>query len=341
MAVDLLALAEEDGFKTVRHSTSRGGQYNGTCPWCCGHDRFRIQPNTGQYGFFACSQCGRKGSAVDYLIGKRGLSKMDALLEVGWKPKDGSEPRFILPAYALDERASWDEPPAQWQGAALDFALQSQKTLWGDQGRVALDYLRSRAFSDETIKKAMLGYHPAESWGPAREWGRNIKLWAGIVIPWLETGQGAIKVWRITVRSLAATDENRYKLVSSGSNGLYLVDSLKLKRYVVVMTEGEFDALSVAQECGDLVAVVATGTTEGSHTPRWVAALATQPKVAVAFDAEKDKGDAAADWWLQRLSNAQRLRPYWKDANQMLQDGVSLRDWTRPTVVSQIGRAHV
>ena len=53
--------------------------------------------------------------------------------------------------------------------------------------------------------------------------------------------------------------------------------------------EGEFDALSVVQECGDLVAVVASGTTKGSHTPRWVSLLAQQERVLVAFDAERDK----------------------------------------------------
>jgi Toprim-like len=82
----------------------------------------------------------------------------------------------------------------------------------------------------------------------------------------------------------------RYLQVPGGSNGLYLAQSLQLKRPVVVLTEGEFDALSLAQECGDLVAVVATGTTKGSHTPRWISLLAQQKRVLVAFDAERDKG---------------------------------------------------
>ena len=88
---------------------------------------------------------------------------------------------------------------------------------------------------------------------------------------------------------------------------MYLAQSLLLKRQAVVLLEGEFDALSVAQECGDLVAVVATGTTKGSHTPRWISLLAQQERVLVAFDAERDKGDADAEWWTRRLGNAQRL----------------------------------
>ena len=52
----------------------------------------------------------------------------------------------------------------------------------------------------------------------------------------------------------------------------------------------------------------------------------------MAFDAERDKGDADAEWWIQRLGNAQQLRPLWNDANQMLQDGVNLREWTSPAL---------
>jgi Toprim-like len=139
----------------------------------------------------------------------------------------------------------------------------------------------------------------------------------------------------------------RYLQVSGGSNGLYLVQSLLFKRPAVVLTEGELDALSIAQACGDLVAVVATGTTKGSHTPRWISLLAQQERVLVAFDAERDKGDAGAQWWIERLDNAQRLRPLWNDANQMLQDGVNLREWIRAAlaktaapVVTSPGESH-
>ena len=115
--------------------------------------------------------------------------------------------------------------------------------------------------------------------------------------------------------------------VAGGSNGLYLADILKRrKRAHTILVEGELDALSIFQTCRDLVHVVATGTTQGGHLPRWLSLLAQQEKVFVAFDAE-DKGDIAAKWWLSRLPNARRLRPWWHDANQMLQDGANLRDW--------------
>lgn len=84
---DLLTLVKQDGFRPIVYSHSRGGQYNGPCPWCGGHDRFRVQPNHGSYGWFACNQCCRRGSAVDYLMLKRGFSKWEALCAVGWRPR--------------------------------------------------------------------------------------------------------------------------------------------------------------------------------------------------------------------------------------------------------------
>lgn len=325
MESDLLTLIEQDGFRTVRRSTSRGGQYNGSCPFpdCGGTDRFRAQPNHGTYGWFACNQCGRKGSAIDYLILKRGYSKQEALATVGWCSTDGSTPHFTIPTYAYQEQPRWQEPPAQWQEAATDFYRMCQRVLWSPHGAAALAYLRRRGLSDAIIKHAFLGYHPRPERGSSHLWGKAVWLAQGIVIPWFV----AKNVWRITIRDETASEgQHRYTQVAGGSNGLYLADFLQRKRPVTVLTEGEFDALSIVQCCRDLVAVVATGTTQGSHTPRWVSLLAQQQRVLVAFDAE-ETGDRTAMWWVKRLGNAQRLRPCWKDASQMLQDGGDLRAW--------------
>jgi 5S rRNA maturation endonuclease (ribonuclease M5) len=254
---------------------------------------------------------------------KHGLSKQAALAEVGWMPKDGSIPSFLIPASAHEERPRWNEPPQPWQDAAIDFARQCQRLLWSQQGAQALAYLRGRGLCDKVIKGAMLGYHPSVAYGPAHLWGRAVKLPQGMVIPWFIEGL----LWRVTIRDeRVAQGSGRYTQIAGGSNGLYLADSLRLKRSAVVLVEGECDALSLAQECGDLVAVVAAGTTQGSHTPRWVARLSSQGRVLVAFDAE-EQGDRAATWWMERLENAERLRPVWKDVNQMLQDGADLRAW--------------
>ncbi len=335
MSFDLLAEMERDGFSTSRKSTSRNGQYNGHCIFACGglgKDRLRVQPNYGDYGWFACSVCETKGTGIDYLMIKRGWSKQEALKYVGWKPRDGSEPRFVIPRHVLtgEVNPTHEAPCKEWQTSAKAFVDYSVNLLWSEQGQGALDYLHSRGLKDETIQAAQLGYNPAEMKRPGDRWGQKGKiiLKQGIVIPWF-IGED---LWRITIRDETVVEGNdRYKQVAGGSNGLYLGYLLGYDRPVII-TEGEFDALSIAQEAGHHVSVVATGSTEGSHTARWIAALARKDLVFVAFDAE-EKGDRAAQWWLDRLENAHRLRPWWSDANQMLQDGIDLlNDWILPAI---------
>jgi hypothetical protein len=324
---DLLELLQEDGFTFVHQANSRGGQYNGPCVFegCGGKDRLRVQPHHGSYGWFACNQCERKGSAVDYLMLKRGMPRRDALATVGWTPKeqDADTERAIVPAYAQNERPRWQPPPECWSAAAAALIHYSQQVLWSEQGNSALAYLRQRGLSDQTIKEAMLGYFPQTREGARKAWGRPVKLYQGIVIPWFIDG----KVWRVTIRNeRIVSGMGRYRQLAGGSNGLYRADTIREARLPVVVTEGEIDALSIHQMCGDLVSVVATGTTEGSHTPRWISTLACQNQVLLAFDAE-EKGEKAATWWTARLPHARRLLPWWKDANQMLQDGADLRQW--------------
>lgn len=336
MVFELLAEMERDGFRSVRKANSRGGQYNGACILGCrglGNDRLWVQPNWGEFGWFKCNVCGDKGSGVDYLMIKRGYSKREALAYVGWKPRDGSEPRFIIPKSVLagEVHPTHSAPSAKWQETARGFIDYCREALWSEKGQEALEYLRARGLKDETIKEAQIGYNPAKLRQSAEKWGlkKHSILAQGITIPWII---GENEIWRITIRDEAATESsNRYKQVAGGSNGLYFGFLLGYDR-PVILVEGEFDALSIAQEAGHYVSPVATGSTEGAHTARWIAALAQKDMVLVAFDAE-EKGDKAAKWWLDRLENAHRIRPWWKDANQMLQDGVDLlNDWILPNI---------
>lgn len=338
MEFNLLAESIKDGFSPIRKSTSRGGQWNGACilPSCngLGRDRLRIQPHKGEFGWFFCSVCGASGTGIDWLILKRGYSKNEALKTVGWKPQDGSMPHFTIPRHVLtgDIHPTHQAPAGDWQTSAKAFVDYAVNLLWSEQGEPALEYLRGRGLKDETIKSAQLGYNPTEMLRPGVKWGREkpVKLWQGIVIPWFVGSE----LWRLTIRDETVADSDaRYKQVAGGSNGLYMAFSLHFNR-PTVLVEGEFDALSVAQECGKAVSVVATGTTEGSHTAKWLAALARKDLVLVAFDADA-AGDTAAKWWLERLESAHRIRPWWDDANQMLQDGIDLlNDWILPSLQS-------
>lgn len=84
----------------------------------------------------------------------------------------------------------------------------------------------------------------------------------------------------------------KYAQPAGGSGvALYGADGVN-EDLPVVLVEGEFDALAVAQEASDLVVAVATGSTHGTRHLRWLRLLQAVPVVLVAFD-----GDEARRGW--------------------------------------------
>jgi hypothetical protein len=205
-----------------------------------------------------------------------------------------------------------------WQRRAIEWTGEAIERLGSDEGKEALAYLLSRGLIEDTIKKARLGYarckHP--------ETKRSVPC---IVIPWY-AGEKIVKVQCRDIRPDVPHDERYFMLPGSSNDGLYLMDSLNLKRAATVVVEGEFDALIAAQECGDIASVVATGSTTGGQSFRNVARLASRSLVLVAFDNE-GKGESAALWWLDRLDNAIRYRPLAHDVNDMHLTGYDVRSW--------------
>jgi DNA primase len=204
-------------------------------------------------------------------------------------------------------------PDPDWQQANHHFVMRCQAYLWNELNRPALDYLlKQRGLHEETIKAAQLGYDP---------W-RQV-----ITIPWYLKQE----LWRVGARGLAP--QGRKGPVFAGFKpGLYQADRLTSDK-VVVLCEGEFDALVVNQVAGDVVAAVATGGIASARQIHWLARLTQVPAVLVAFDTEPS-GERAARWWLKKLPNAQRWRPIGaKDPNDMvIKAGMGLRDWLGPAL---------
>jgi 5S rRNA maturation endonuclease (ribonuclease M5) len=127
---------------------------------------------------------------------------------------------------------------------------------------------------------------------------------------------------------LRPKDERWKNAKGSSTDALYLADCLKAKR-TTVLTEGAIDALSIAQECGKIVNVVAVSGVQCGQNVENLARLALMPRVLVAFDAD-EAGDKEAKWWLERLPNARRLRPLLHDVNDMLVDNWDMGAWIEP-----------
>lgn len=306
-------------------ASTDGGEYAGLCPWCGGEDRFRVWPR-GERPRYWCRQCGRKGDAIQYLRDRRRLTFRQACERLGKPLPQRSSQRSTPQPPPLAK-----PPGSAWQTRARAFIERCEHTLWSPAGTQALAYLHRRGPTDETIREARLGYHPTEQWEAPGQWGlpadtKKIHLLQGVVFPW----QVGSEVWRVTFRRDGNNipKEARYRPIAGGGKPLYQINALRPNLPAMVV-EGELDALSVTQEAGDLLAVVATGSTAGGRLERWIGRLALCSTVLLSFDADA-AGDEAAVWWLKALGpRAKRWRPYWEDANAMLQGGVDLRTWVR------------
>ena len=305
-----------------RAGATAGGEYAGPCPWCGGRDRFRVWPEhpSGRSRWW-CRRCDRRGDGIDLLRDLKGMGFREAAAAVG-QPVDDRGP--ASPS-RLRQEPPLGPPSAAWQCRAEEIAQEAEKTLWAPCSARALAYLQRRGFTEGTIHGARLGYvvedrrELAEAWGlPADH--REVWVPRGISIPWRACGA----LWRLNVRRPAG--QPKYIGPAGSKSGLYGADGLRPDR-PAVLVEGELDALAVAQEAGDLVAAVATGSTCGGRHPQWVRLLAAAPILLVAYD-DDDAGEAAAGWWLKALPHARRLAPE-GDPAAMLETGADLHVWVR------------
>lgn len=324
--MNLLDLISRD--TTLRKvAGTHGGEYAGACPWCGGRDRFRVWPNAEKPGYW-CRQCGKKGDGIQYLRDHDGLSYREAC------------ERLQIPR--AESARSWVKRPLQpprlsaapsmtWQAKARAFCEACERALWTPAGAKALAYLYQRGLHEETLRAARVGYHAVErhetreAWGLEPEPEKNEQwLPQGIVFPWWSGSE----LWRVVVRRVGdhVPKAKKYISLSGSANTLYRVETLRPNAPAMIV-KGVLDALAIAQEVGDLLAVVAAGSTTGGRLERWIGRLALASIVLVSFDADDAGGEAAA-WWLKALgTRAKRWRPYWDDPSAMLQEGADVRAW--------------
>ncbi|MBI5668027.1 MAG: toprim domain-containing protein [Chloroflexi bacterium] len=322
------------GGNLKRAAATNGGEYAGTCPFCGGHDRFRVwpMPTVGSPRFW-CRQCNRTGDVIQFIMERDGVEFKTALERLGLGASPSYSVTYQRPRSASSPRV-WKEnaqaiglQDTAWQQAAAEFCRISTDQLWSADGQPARNYLYERGLTDGVIEAAQLGYNPhtqTQYWGSVAVW-----LYSGIVIPWINGGN----YWKVNIRrrpSQLKPNEQRYMQAKGGGNGLYRASQVA-PGCTVVITEGEFDALCIcaALESSklDSVVPVATGSTGGSRLLNWVATLAKSDRMLVAFDAD-DAGDNASRWWQDVFDDkAARLRPTRHDVTDMFKAGDDIVAW--------------
>jgi len=211
-----------------------------------------------------------------------------------------------------------NEPPGEaWQKRGRALVAQAAGMLWSGTGVMWRRWLRGRGITERTAWLARLGclpdrrYDPPEWWGLPRE-GDRPKVWLpeGLLIPCFTRDH---TLWYLTIRRLN-TDRGKYVRVRGHRPGLYLGDSA-LKHQIVVITEGELDALLVWQEVHHLPVGVATlGSATACARGRWAERLAGK-RLLLALDADA-AGRTGETRWLEAYPSAVPLR--WPESSKDL-----------------------
>ena len=299
-----------------------GASYKGLCPF---HGEktasFYVTPNRESW---KCFGCGLGGDVFSFVMQRDSVTFPEALKTLA--AKAGVE---------LDERSSREDARRARLREVLDSAIAWYHSVLTAHvsGAPALDYLRGRGFSDETISTYQLGWAPA-GWDAmsrqliakrgidpaalaevgltqARSSGRGAydRFRERIIFPIRDANGHAVGLGGRYLVADGDTGDHGPKYLNSPatplfdkSRTLYLVDRAKSairKSGQAVIVEGYTDAL-MAHQAGFTNVVASLGT---ALTPGQVAVLTRYAKkVALAYDVDP-AGQSAGSFGVTELNN--------------------------------------
>lgn len=257
-------------------------------------------------------KCGHGGDAISWLMEYHNRSFKEACEQLS----TGKLPQLEQPNRLKKATIQpLSEPPDEkWRSSAEEIVKQAEETLWGEQGKRALYYLKEqRGLTETIILEARLGYIV----GDYRDWKTHngLTVPCGITIPWYADGM----IWGIKVRRAAG--QQRYQQVSGGNikGCLYLADTIQ-PGLPLMITEGEFDALVVRQTAKDTICVASIGSAANRQiNSKWFTKLISAPSILLRMD--EDHAGQGAIAQISTLSRAVKCIqvPQGKDVNDFHQ----------------------
>jgi DNA primase len=297
------------------------------CPFHDDRDpSFQVDLERGTWKCWPCDLGGDAPALVMKLNGVtfpeavRIVAELSGTVAASGRPA-GPRPR---PPTARLEKGAWP-PPERSSGLPLADTLilvtEAAGRLWSPEGRQALDYLRARGLTHDTIRAARLGVVNRVSI-PTRDGDRCYQA-RGVVIPWFDGDRLAL----VKIRQPEGA-KPKYAEAYRDRPRLYpSLDVIEPSRPVVIC-EGEFDCLLLAQHLPE-AAVVTLGSASSQPDAATLVDLMPAAPWFLALDGD-EAGDKAAATWPAR---AVRVRPPegMKDWTELWQAGFnSIRyDWGR------------
>jgi DNA primase len=288
-------------------------EYSGPCPFCGGRDRFNVQRTR-----WLCRNCteGKWKDAIEYIQRREKCDFRTACKYLGAPDDLPSRPHPVPRAIESTN------PSAEWQLKAQKLVKEATDILWLEQGAKIRAWLNGRGLNDDTLRRWQIGFVP----GGAHEWTNiaGLKVPCGITIPCeIENA-----IWYVKVRRLEG--QPKYQAVSGGRAALFGAQSLR-DREKVILTEGEFDAMLLHQESGDMVGVATMASASSRPSETMLHYLASAHEWLIAYDYD-EAGMRGAEWW---MDNSDRARPAYvpkiraqdKDITDYWEAGGDLRGW--------------
>lgn len=299
-------------------------EHHGPCPWCGGDDRFRVTAD-----FFACRQCGRKGDTIEFVMQKQGVNFKEAVsllggnmvMDVGEKRKPISKP--------AESAYTWDEPKNRQLVIASHANLMTAGTKFAWR---CMEYLQGRGIESGAIKAFGVGYTAYQlpnTWN-----GKEIVYpkQLAISLPWFNHDGALVAVKYRFIEPHTYTDKDGKEQKGKDNKGVRFTSRGQIegntfgwqalrgadKVDVLVICEGELNALSLWQAGRGAVDVLSTGSEATTKKlPPVVVDLAAKYRHRIVWADRKEIADAAA----LQIGGASMGSPGGKDANDLLQAG--------------------
>lgn len=347
--MNILELIKEIGIDSKRKAACHGGEYSSPCPFCKeGNDRFLVWPNRAnkngalQGGRYSCRVCGRYGDAITFLRQFHGLNYLEACQRLKIQPKEMNNKRRIKLERPSLPKA--DHPPADWLEKANTFVEWCHKQLLKNPN--ALEMVKLRGFSMESIIRFKLGYNPGETvngmrqdvFRPLEEWGLPLELndngkaksqWLpiGLVIPTLDKDGGVIKI-KIRRSAWKEGDKLPKYVEVKGSKKCFSIYGEE-NLICALVIESEFDALLVQQEAADICFCIALGGSTKTIDFQTDQIIRKIPLLLFCPDFDKAGAIAWAKWKKDYPHIERILTPHEKSAGDAFIAGVDLREWIK------------
>ena len=226
-------------------------------------------------------------------------------------------------------------PPNEvWQARAMSFIHKWSINLWSTQCKEIRKYLHGRGLNEEILQKHQIGFNPINSYEPLEKWGlipatpeeTKVFIPAGICIPWIVEGQ----VWKVNFRRFGSTP--KYLQIKGSQSSVFELETIR-DHTIVFIVEGEFDAMLLEQEAGDLAGVCTLGSASSRHlSSKWLSYFLGCQRIYLVGDNDK----AGCDWAEALSGLSQRLKqiqvPEGKDITESWLKRENLYKWVERNI---------